>query len=39
MKKIRSRVIEPETNEIIILNNSEELHKLFDDLKKENEAE
>ncbi|BDC00265.1 hypothetical protein [Saccharolobus caldissimus] len=34
MKKIRSRVVEPETNEITIINNSEELHELFDDLKK-----
>ncbi|GAA5418685.1 hypothetical protein Stok01_00631 [Sulfurisphaera tokodaii] len=35
MEKKQIKIIEPETDEITITNNSEELHKLFNELKKE----
>ncbi|BBG23093.1 hypothetical protein IC006_0377 [Sulfuracidifex tepidarius] len=38
MKKMQIKIIEPETDEIIVINNSEELHKLFEELKKESDV-
>ena len=33
------RIIKPETDEVLIINNSEELRKLFEELKREAEDE
>ncbi|ADB87231.1 MAG: hypothetical protein RXR08_03560 [Sulfolobaceae archaeon] len=37
MEKKQIKIIEPETEEVTVINNSEELHNLFEELKKESD--
>ena len=37
MEKKQVRVIEPETDEVLVINNIEELRRLFEELKRESE--
>ena len=38
MEKKQVRVIEPETDEVLVINNIEELRRLFEELKRGSEA-
>ena len=38
MERKRVKVLRPETDEVVVIRSDEELHRLFEELKRESEA-